>query len=153
MKVKFKKIPIKIKKIYPDAIIPKYQSNEAAGFDVHSLEDVYIHPKEQHIISTGLSFCLPKGWELQIRPRSGLAAIHCISITNSPGTLDSDYQGELKIILINFSVDKVYYVEKYDRIAQCVLSPVYQAEFIEVDDFSDEDKERDRDGGFGSTGR
>ena len=170
------KVPVKIKKVHTDAIIPKYQSNEAAGFDVHAIVDVknpfyvdmemcdyygnvykaagpalVIQPMKQCIVSTGLAFSLPPFHELQIRPRSGLAAKRCITITNSPGTLDSDYHDELKIILFNLGQEP-FVIWPNDRIAQCVLAPIIQADFEEVDDFDEEAKKRDRGGGFGSTG-
>lgn len=147
----FKKIPIKIKKLHIDAIIPKYQTKLASGFDIHSIDNGVVFARDQLIIRTGLAFCLPFGWELQIRPRSGLAARYGIGITNSPGTLDTDYLDELKIIMINHS-DSDFIITKGDRIAQCVLSPSYQAEFCEVEDFNEEDKNRNRGGGLGSTG-
>lgn len=148
-------IPVKIRTLDRNVVIPQYQSKEAAGFDVRwfdpYLNQIIILPGVQEILRTGLEFCLPKGYELQIRPRSGLSAKHALSITNSPGTLDSDYRDELKILLINLGKNAVE-IERGDRIAQCVLAPIYQAVFEEVEYFSDEDMERDRGGGFGSTG-
>lgn len=150
------KIPIKIRKIYDSVITPKYQTGGSVGFDVHAyikngLSQVVIPPNKQKIINTGLEFCLPEGWELQIRPRSGLAAKYSLTITNSPGSLDSDYRNELMIILFNLGEDNII-INHNDRIAQCILSPIYQAEFVEVENFSKDDMEKDRGGGLGSTG-
>lgn len=147
-----KKIPLKVKKIHPDAIIPKYQSKMASGFDLHSLTDIVLEPDSQIIIRTGLCFCIEEGYELQIRSRSGLAAKYRLSVTNSPATIDSDYLDELKVILNN-PRQYEYKIKKGDRIAQCVLAPVIQADIIEVDDFTEEDKRKDRGGGLGSTGK
>lgn len=169
-------MPIKVKKLHKDAIIPKYQSKEAACFDVHAIINennpcftkkliwddydgvikpegpgLVVQPMSQCIVPTGLAFGLPPFYELQIRPRSGLAAKKCITITNSPGTLDSDYLDELKIIIFNLG-KKPFIINQGDRIAQCKVCPIYQAEFEEVLDFDEEIKKRDRGGGFGSTG-
>lgn len=159
-----KKMQVKIKKLDMNAIIPKYQTKGSAGFDVHALfetgEEYFLHgqlvncilkPGERKTIRTGLAFSLPENYELQIRPRSGLAVKHGITITNSPGTLDSDYIMELLICLHNLG-DKSFAINNGDRIAQCILAPVTQAKFIEVKEFSDEDINKDRGGGFGSTG-
>ena len=109
---------------------------------------LYIQPGKSAIISTGLAVAIPKNFEIQIRPRSGLAAKNQISVLNTPGTIDADYRGELKVILINLS-DKVFVVEKGLRIAQMVLSPVIKAKLKEVSEL--ENTERGS-GGFGSTG-
>ena len=96
-------ISLKVKKLSPLAQIPAYQRDEAAGFDLHSIEDVVLKPNERKLISTGLAFEIPKGYEIQIRPRSGLAYKNGITVLNSPGTIDSDYRGEIKVLLINHS--------------------------------------------------
>ena len=140
---------IKVKKLSPDAIIPKYQTMEAAGFDLHSLDDVILKKGERVLISTGLSFEIEKGYEIQIRPRSGLAYKYGISVLNTPGTIDSDYRGEIKVLLINFS-DQDFEIKKGDRIAQAVVKEVIQAEFEEVETLSETERGA---GGFGSTGK
>jgi dUTP pyrophosphatase len=140
---------LKIKKLNPDAIIPAYQSEEAAGFDLHSIEDVILKPGERKLIKTGLAFEIEKGFEIQIRPRSGLAYKHGITVLNSPGTIDSDYRGEIKVLLINLG-NESFEIKKGDRIAQAVVAPVVQAEFEEVEILSDTKR---GSGGFGSTGK
>jgi len=140
---------IKIKKLNEDAIIPKYQTTGAAGFDLHSVEEVTITPGNQKMICIGIAVEIPLNTELQIRPRSGLAASNMLSITNSPGTLDSDYRGEIKVILINHDI-KSFKVMKGDRIAQAVLSPVIQGDIIEVEELSETVRGV---GGHGSTGK
>jgi len=140
---------IKIKKLNEDAIIPKYQTAGAAGFDLHSVEEVTITPGNQKMICIGIAVEIPLNTELQIRPRSGLAASNMLSITNSPGTIDSDYRGELKVILINHDI-KSFQVMKGDRIAQAVLSPVIQGDIIEVEELSETVRGV---GGYGSTGK
>lgn len=141
---------VKIKKLYKDAIIPKYQTVGSVGFDLHSIESTFILPGAQEWIKTGLAVEIPPGTELQIRPRSGLALKNMISLTNSPGTLDSDYRGEITIILINHSRDTIFKVRKGDRIAQAVLSPVIHAKLEEVDELSDSERGTS---GHGSTGK
>ncbi|PAF53903.1 deoxyuridine 5'-triphosphate nucleotidohydrolase [Helicobacter sp. 13S00482-2] len=139
---------INIKKLHPDAIIPKYQTLGAAGFDIHSIEDVTLLSKESKLIKTGLSMSIQQGYELQIRPRSGLALKYSISVLNTPGTIDSDYRGEIMVLLINHSSEN-FTITKGDRIAQGVISKVYQADFIEV---SELDETLRGSGGFGSSG-
>jgi dUTP pyrophosphatase len=140
---------LKIKKLNSDAIIPAYQTKEAAGFDLHSIEDVIINPGERKLIGTGLAFEIEKGYEIQIRPRSGLAYKHGITVLNTPGTIDSDYRGEIKVLLINHAKE-AFEIKKGDRIAQAVVAPVIQAEIIEVEKLSDTER---GSGGFGSTGK
>jgi dUTP pyrophosphatase len=112
---------------------------------------LYIDSATQCIVPTGLAFSIPEGMELQLRPRSGLAAKKGITITNSPGTLDSDYTDELFVIIYN-SGKETFVIKQGDRIAQCVLKQVERAEFNEVDDFDAETMKKDRGGGFCSTG-
>ena len=140
---------IKIMKVHEDAIIPKYQTEGSAGFDLHSIESVKIFPGYQKLIRIGLSVEIPPGTELQLRPRSGLALKHMLSLTNSPGTLDSDYRGEIKIILINLSRE-TFAVKRGDRIAQAVLCPVIKADMRVVDELSETIRGT---GGHGSTGK
>ena len=139
---------MKIKKLDQDAIIPKYQTAGAAGFDLHSIVNEELNPGEQKLIGTGLSVAVPDGFELQIRPRSGLAAKYKVTVTNSPGTVDQDYRGEIKIILINLGQEK-FIINKGDRIAQGVVCPVKQVIFEEVEELPSTER---GSGGFGSTG-
>lgn len=132
------------KKLHEDAIIPHYQTIGSAGLDLHSIEATIIEPGKRALVPTGLAITLPGGTEGQVRSRSGLAAKHGISVLNSPGTIDEDYQGEIKVILYNSS-DSTFSVEKGDRIAQLVVAPVYKLEGYTLDN-TREDK------GFGSTG-
>jgi len=145
-----KKIGVKIAKLHPDAQIPQYQTPGSAGFDFVSVERVELKPGEWRGIATGLAIELPEGYELQVRPRSGLALKKGVSVLNSPGTIDSDYRGEIKVILINFGQTPVI-LEKGERIAQGVIAPVVQAQFgeVEVEELTPTQR---GSGGFGSTG-
>ena len=142
---------ILIKRLSKDVSLPKYETIGSSGMDLSANIDNYIEiqPGKSAIIPTGLSISIPKNYEVQIRPRSGLAAKQQITVLNTPGTIDSDYRGEIKIILINHG-DKKFKVEKGLRIAQMVVCPVIQAEIIEVNEL--EDTKRGQ-GGFGSTGK
>ena len=139
---------IKIKTLHPDAIIPAYQSSGAAGFDLCAIEDVLIPAHQSKLIKTGLSMELESGYELQIRPRSGLALKHQITVLNSPGTIDWDYRGEIMIILINHS-NNDFEVKKHDRIAQGVVAKVEIAEFQITKTLNDTERGNK---GFGSSG-
>ena len=141
---------ILIKRLSKDVALPKYETEGSSGLDLAANIDkqIKILPGKSEIISTGLAVAIPKNFEIQIRPRSGLAAKRQISVLNTPGTIDADYRGELKVILINLS-DKVFVVEKGSRIAQMVLCPVVKATLKEVTEL--ENTERGS-GGFGSTG-
>ena len=141
---------ILIKRLSKDVALPKYETEGSSGLDLAANIDkqIKILPGKSEIISTGLAVAIPKNFEIQIRPRSGLAAKRQISVLNTPGTIDADYRGELKVILINLS-DKVFVVEKGLRIAQMVLCPVVKATLKEVTEL--ENTERGS-GGFGSTG-
>lgn len=148
---------LRIKKLVPEAIIPKYQTPGAAGFDLTSIEDAVLYPGKRHIVGTGLAFDIPFGFEMQIRPRSGLAAKLGITIVNAPGTIDCDYIDEVKIILLNTQIPGAegstpFVIKAGDRIAQAVLAPVTRMIFIEVEEFDELAKNKDRGGGFGSTG-
>lgn len=133
---------------HPDACLPEYGTAEAAGADVRAVEGEIISPGERRLVRTGLLCVIPKGWELQVRPRSGMALARGITVLNAPGTIDSDYAGELGVILINTG-NETFYIEPGDRIAQIVVAPVYQAVF----GWTNEARETDRgEGGFGSTG-
>jgi dUTP pyrophosphatase len=139
---------LKIKKVSDKAKIPEYKTSGSSGMDTFSTEKVTLYPCSITAVSTGLAFNIPEGYELQVRPRSGLALKNGITVLNSPGTIDSDYTGIVKVILINLGKDK-FQIEIGDRIAQLVLCPVIKAEFEIVDNL--EITERS-DGGFGSTG-
>jgi dUTP pyrophosphatase len=128
--------------------LPRYATAGAAGMDVLSAEDVIIEPGARHAVATGLAVAIPPGYEIQVRPRSGLALKHGISVPNTPGTIDSDYRGELKVILINHGAEP-FVIHRGDRIAQLVLAPVTLAEWGEV---SELDETMRGAGGFGSTG-
>ncbi len=140
------KIQIKIKS--NSAELPEYKTSGSAGFDVKSNEDKTIKAGKWALISTGIFVEIPLGFEIQVRSRSGLAFKSGIFVLNSPGTIDSDYRGEIKIILANFSDDD-FEVSKGDRIAQLVVSKVFQAEIIETKNLSETQRS---DGGFGHTG-
>ena len=141
---------ILIKRLSKEVPLPKYETDGSSGLDLAAFidENIEIKPGGSKIIPTGLAVALPKNFEIQIRPRSGLAAKNKISVLNTPGTIDADYRGELKVILINLS-DKIFVVERGLRIAQMVLCPVVKARLKEVDTL-EETKRGSR--GFGSTG-
>ena len=141
---------ILIKRLSKNISLPKYETDGASGMDLAAnIENkIEIAPGKSAIIPTGLSVSIPKNFEIQIRPRSGLAAKNQISVLNTPGTIDADYRGELKVILINLS-DTVFTIEKGLRIAQMVLCPIIRATFKEVDTLEETKR---GSGGFGSTG-
>ena len=141
---------ILIKKLSKDVAIPKYETEGSSGLDLAANinKKIEILPGKSEIIPTGLAVAIPKNFEIQIRPRSGLAAKRQISVLNTPGTIDADYRGEIKVILINLS-DKVFVVEKGLRIAQMVLCPIIKATLKEVTNLEVTDR---GSGGFGSTG-
>ena len=132
--------------------LPSYQSAHAAGFDLVAAvpEDgpVSLAPSDRVLIPTGLAFALPEGHEAQIRPRSGLALKHGVTVLNSPGTIDADYRGEIKVILINLGSD-TFLIQRGDRIAQAIIAPVTHVDIVPVETLDDTDR---GDGGFGSTG-
>ena len=131
------------------AVFPKYETDGSSGMDVRSVEDCSIDPNSWKLISTGLFPEIPIGYEIQVRSRSGLAAKYGVFVLNSPGTVDSDYRGEIKIILANMSCEP-FKVSKGDRIAQLVVSPVTKATVVSVETISNTER---GSGGFGSTGR
>ncbi|MGD9472825.1 MAG: dUTP diphosphatase [Novosphingobium sp.] len=128
--------------------LPAYATAGAAGMDVLAAEDVVLPPGGRHAVATGFALAIPEGFEVQVRPRSGLALKHGISLPNTPGTIDSDYRGELKIIMINLGPDD-FAIARGDRIAQLVLAPVVLARWEEVAELDDTVRGA---GGFGSTG-
>ena len=139
-----------IKRLSKNIELPKYETNGSSGMDLSANieKQIKIEPGKTSIIPTGISVSIPKNFEIQIRSRSGLAAKSQISVLNSPGTIDADYRGELKVILINLS-NKIFVVERGTRIAQMVLCPIVKAKVKEVDNLDDTDRGA---GGFGSTG-
>ena len=141
---------ILIKKLSKKVILPKYETVGSSGMDLAACinETIIIQPNNKVIIPTGISLSIPKGFEIQIRPRSGLAAKNTLTVLNTPGTIDSDYRGEIKVIIINLGITE-FKVEDKLRIAQMVLCPVIKAEFEEVDDLNMTTR---GEGGFGSTG-
>ncbi len=143
-------IPVLVKRLphFEGLELPAYATDGAAGMDVLAAEDVTLPPGGRHAVATGLSVAIPSGYEIQVRPRSGLALKHGISVPNAPGTIDSDYRGELKVILINHGAD-AFDIRRGDRIAQLVLAPVIRMTWLKVDELDDTAR---GEGGFGSTG-
>ena len=141
---------ILIKRLSNNIPLPKYETEGSSGMDLTANVNkvIEIQPGKSEIIPTGLALSIPKNYEIQIRPRSGLAAKNQISVLNTPGTIDEDYRGEIKVILINLG-EKKFTIEKGLRIAQMVLCPVIKAELEEVDEL---DETKRGSGGFGSTG-
>ena len=144
-------VKVLVKKLDPKVQLPSYKTKGSSGMDLMAFikDPIKIAPNTSTIIPTGISVAIPSDVEIQIRPRSGLAAKSSISVLNTPGTIDSDYRGELKIILFNHS-KKEFVVRNNDRMAQMVLMPVLKIDFEEVDDLPDTLR---GSGGFGSTGK
>jgi len=141
-------LKVRIQKISDDAIIPKYAHDTDAGMDIYSVKDYVLKPMHRMIIKTGLKIEIPKGYEMQIRPKSGLALKNGITLPNSPGTIDADYRGELGVILINLG-SQPYKIEKGQKIAQAVFNKIEKARLIESKELN---RTRRGEGGFGSTG-
>ena len=144
-------VRVLIKKLDPKVAIPSYKTKGASGMDLMAFvkEKVVIKPQTSALIPTGLSVAFSEDYEIQIRPRSGLAAKNNISVLNTPGTIDSDYRGELKIIIFNHS-NHDFVVENNDRVAQMVLTPIAK---IELEEANELPKTLRGEGGFGSTGK
>ncbi len=144
-------VKILVKKLNSKVKLPKYKTDGSSGLDLMAFIDkpISIMPHTSKIVPTGLSIAIPNNTEVQIRPRSGLAAKSNISVLNTPGTIDSDYRGELKVILFNHGSEE-FLINNEDRIAQMVLTPVIKATFEEVNDLPETIR---GDGGFGSTGK
>ena len=144
-------VKILVKKLDSRVKLPSYKTVGSSGMDLMALTDkpITILPKKSYLVPTGISVAMPKNYEIQIRPRSGLAAKNNISVLNTPGTIDSDYRGEIKIILFNHGSDE-FLINNGDRIAQIVLMPIHKIDFEEVDSLPDTVR---GEGGFGSTGR
>jgi dUTP pyrophosphatase len=132
-----------------DLPLPAYATNGAAGLDIVAAEDVTLAPAQRHAVATGFALAIPDGFEVQVRPRSGLALKHGITCLNSPGTIDHDYRGEVKVILANLGSEP-FEVRRGERIAQLVPAPVHKAAFREVELLNETERGA---GGFGSTGR
>ena len=143
-------IPVLVKRLpHGEGLdLPAYATAGAAGMDVVSAEDVVLAPGARHAVATGLAVAIPPGFEIQVRPRSGLALKHGVTVPNTPGTIDSDYRGELKVILINLGTG-AFEIRRGDRVAQLVLAPVVRATWLAVDEL---DETVRGEGGFGSTG-
>jgi len=143
-------VNVKIKKLDPKVKIPEYKTKGSSGLDIKAFinKKIIIKPKTSMLIPTGISLDIPEGCEIQIRPRSGLAAKSNISVLNTPGTIDSDFRGEIKVILFNHG-NADFFVNNGDRIAQIVLMPILKIKFEEVDELNSTNR---GEGGFGSTG-
>ena len=144
-------VKVLVKKLDPEVQLPKYKTKGSSGMDLNAFIDnpIKILPNTSALIPTGLSIAIPEELEIQIRPRSGLAAKSNISVLNTPGTIDSDYRGELKVILFNHG-NKDFTVQNNDRIAQMILTPILKIDFEEVDELPNTIRGA---GGFGSTGK
>jgi dUTP pyrophosphatase len=129
--------------------LPRYASEDAVGLDVAAAEELALQPGQRQAVATGFAIEIPRGYEVQVRPRSGLAMKHGISCLNTPGTIDSDYRGEVKVILVNLGQEP-FDIRRGERIAQLVPAPVLRADFVEASELSDTQR---GSGGFGSTGR
>ena len=129
--------------------LPAYATEHAAGLDVTAAEELVLQPGQRHAVATGFAIAIPEGFEVQVRPRSGLALKHGITCLNTPGTIDSDYRGEVRVILANLGTEP-FEVRRGERIAQLVPAPVLQAAFVEVEQLPETERGT---GGFGSTGR
>lgn len=139
---------LRFKRIHPDAVLPAYAHPSDAGMDVRSVADIVIPRGGRALVPTGLVAMIPPMHEIQVRPRSGLALKHGVTVLNTPGTIDSGYRGEIGVILANFG-DSDFYVAKGDKVAQLVFAPVVQPEVVETDTIDETDRGA---GGFGSTG-
>lgn len=141
-------VVVQIKRVHPNAQLPTYTHKGDAGMDVYAPETFAIYPHTKQTVRTGICVGLPDGWELQVRPRSGISAKTWARISNSPGTVDTSYTEQIGIIMENQSEEPIYF-KKGDRIAQLVLAPVYTCRWVEVDELTD----LGRGAGFGSSGR
>ncbi|MHA1635936.1 MAG: dUTP diphosphatase [Candidatus Thorarchaeota archaeon] len=141
-------VQVRVKRLNPDAKIPKIAKAGDVAFDLYSVIDYEIKPGERYAVPTGIAVEIPVGYEGQVRPRSGLALKEGLTVLNTPGTIDSGYRGEVKTIIINQG-DTAFKISKGMRISQLAIRPVPEVSFIEVDELSDTDR---GEGGFGSTG-
>lgn len=141
---------VRIRKLRPDAVVPRYMTGEAAGMDLSAALDapLVLAPGARAAVATGLAMAIPAGYEGQVRPRSGLARAHGVTVANAPGTIDADYRGEVQVILINLGAEAVT-IAPGQRIAQLVIAPVIQVDIVEADELPASARGA---GGFGSTG-
>jgi len=142
-------LPVKIKLIHPNAKMPEYKTKGSSGADLYAVEDVMIPGKEVRTIPTGIQLEIPPGFEAQIRPRSSISKQFPFDMPNSPGTVDSDYRGEVQVLIRNLAEDHIW-VYAGQRIAQMIICPILQVKFTETKELSKTDR---GEGGFGSTGR
>jgi dUTP pyrophosphatase len=142
------RVIVKIKRLIPEARIPEYEHFDDSGADLVAVADYHLNPLERAAVSTGIAVEIPLGYEIQIRPRSGLALKHGITVLNTPGTVDAGYRGEIKVILINLGSEP-FYISQGQKIAQMVISPVVRGMFTEVESLTESQRGM---GGFGSTG-
>lgn len=142
---------ILVKKLFKEVNLPKYETNGSSGLDLEAFVDfeITLKPGERKLIPTGISIAMPDNFEVQIRPRSGLAYKNGISVVNTPGTIDADYRGEIKVLLINLGQEN-FVIKKFQRIAQMVICPIIKAKLVETDDLPSSIR---GSGGFGSTGQ
>ena len=142
---------VQFRRMRPDAIVPRYMTAKAAGMDLCAAIDapVELAPGERAAINTGIAMAIPDGFEGQVRPRSGLAREHGVTVVNAPGTIDSDFRGPIHVLLVNVGKQS-FTINPRERIAQLVIAPVVQAECVEVDELPATERGA---GGFGSTGR
>ena len=141
-------ITVKVKKVKDNAIVPKYAQHGDAGVDLYAAEDYTLQPGERTVVATGIAIAIPRGYEAQVRPKSGRAAKEGLSVVNSPGTIDADYRGEVGVIAINLGNEAIK-IEQGQKVAQMVFNQVEEALFEEVKELEETKR---GDGGFGSTG-
>lgn len=147
---KMSKIKVEIQKIHPDAKVPAYAHHGDAGVDLYSVADLTLQPGARALVPTGLKMAIPEGYEGQVRPKSGLALKHGITVLNTPGTVDAPYRGEVGVILMNLDPKTPYEVKKGEKVAQMVFAKVKHAELLETAELSATTR---GEGGFGSTGK
>lgn len=138
-----------VRRVREGARLPQYMSEGAAGMDLFAHDEALIAPQERKAVATGVALAIPRGFEAQVRPRSGLALRHGVTLINSPGTIDADYRGEIVVLLVNLGV-QAYRIAAGDRIAQLVISPVVR---VQLEERADLDETTRGTGGFGHTGR
>lgn len=147
----YHKIELKFTKISEDAVSPKYNYESDSGFDLHSTEEVIVEPLGRALVPTGLKFDIPMGYEMQVRPKSGLALKEGLTVLNTPGTVDQGYDGEVKVIIYNTNQSQ-YIIKKGQKVAQAVLCPVLAGRMVSVTNVVELNAKERGDNGFGSTG-
>ena len=145
------KVELKFTKVSEDAVTPKYNYESDSGFDLHSIEDVLVEPLGRVLVPTGLKFDIPQGFEIQVRPKSGLALKEGLTVLNTPGTVDEGYDGEVKVIIYNVN-GKSYQIKKGQKIAQAVLCPVKAGRSVNLHEVVELTQKERGENGFGSTG-